>query len=131
MINLLTDMRDHMMSANKSDTDNSNNNGVDFRAEFDSFKNQVSDLFDSLKKQGAIAATKAVYKTGNEVGRIQEKTSNVMDNLTDNSSNSDNMNLAKINDQIRQSPVLSLALAFSAGYVISRMLGNGSGGSKD
>ena len=54
MINLLTDMRDHMMSANKSDTDNSNNNGVDFRAEFDSFKNQVSDLFDSLKSSSSL-----------------------------------------------------------------------------
>jgi hypothetical protein len=128
MINLLMDMRDHRMSTNKSDTDNANNN-VDFRAEFDSFKNQVSDLFDSLKKQGAVAATKAVYKTGNEVGRMQEKASNVVDNLTDNSSNSDNANLAKINEQIRQSPVLSLALAFSAGYVISRMLGGTS--SKD
>ena len=128
MINLLMDMRDHKMSTNKSDTDNANNN-VDFRAEFDSFKNQVSDLFDSLKKQGAVAATKAVYKTGNEVGRMQEKASNVVDNLTDNSGNSDNANLAKINEQIRQSPVLSLALAFSAGYVISRMLGGTS--SKD
>jgi hypothetical protein len=128
MINLLMDMRDHRMSTNKSDTDNANNN-VDFRAEFDSFKNQVSDLFDSLKKQGAVAATKAVYKTGNEVGRMQEKASNVVDNLTDNSSTSDNANLAKINEQIRQSPVLSLALAFSAGYVISRMLGGTS--SKD
>ena len=128
MINLLMDMRDHKMSTNKSDTDNANNN-VDFRAEFDSFKNQVSDLFDSLKKQGSVAATKAVYKTGNEVGRMQEKASNVVDNLTDNSGNSDNANLAKINEQIRQSPVLSLALAFSAGYVISRMLGGTS--SKD
>jgi hypothetical protein len=125
MINLLTYMRDHTMSANKSDTDTTNNN-VDFRAEFDNFKNQVSDLFDSLKKQGAVAATKAVYKTGNEVGRIQEKASSAMDTLTDGST--DNVNLGKINEQIRQSPVLSLALAFSAGYVISRML---SGSSKD
>ena len=128
MINLLMDMRNNTMSANKSDTDNTNNN-VDFRTEFDNFKNQVSDLLDSLKKQGAVAATKAVYKTGNEVGRIQEKASGIMDNLTDNSGNSDNVNLAKINEQIRQSPVLSLALAFSAGYVISRMLGGNS--SKD
>jgi hypothetical protein len=60
---------------------------------------------------------------------MQEKASNVVDNLTDNSSTSDNANLAKINEQIRQSPVLSLALAFSAGYVISRMLGGTS--SKD
>ncbi len=91
---------------------------ADLRAEFDTLRSQVNELVQTMKAKSEEKTEKLEKKIVSELEQYQEKAEEKLHDAYD----SGEANLKDLNHQIRKNPVTSLAVALSAGYVISKIM---------
>jgi ElaB/YqjD/DUF883 family membrane-anchored ribosome-binding protein len=94
---------------------------VDIREELDALRSQVNELVQALKAKGEEKAEKLGNKLEDELGHYQDKAEEKLHDVYD----AGEASLDDLSKRIRKNPVTSLLVAFSAGYVISKILDHG------
>lgn len=87
----------------------------DLRAEFDDLRSQVNELVKEIKTKGEEKAEKLGKKLGNYQEIAEDKWHDVHDFGEDS--------VKDLGKRINKNPVTSLLIAFSVGYIISKILG--------
>lgn len=90
----------------------------DIRKEFDALKSQVSELIEALKQGGKETAAGLGRKLEDEIGQYQRKAEEKFKDVYEVGEDS----LNDLSKRVRKDPVSSLLIAFSIGYVISKIL---------
>lgn len=89
----------------------------DLRAEFDDLRSQVNELVKELKTKSEEKAEKLGKKLENYQEKAEEKLHDAHD--------FGEASIKDLGKQINKNPVTSLLVAFSVGYIISKILGLG------
>lgn len=93
---------------------------LDLREELETLRNQVSEIFSELQRKGKDTSVRLADKLESEVAGYQKKAGQEMRDAVDAGS----AGLNKVTDQVRDSPVASLLVAFGVGYALSRLMGS-------
>lgn len=93
---------------------------LDLRDEFEALRAQVTDLLEILQDKGQEKSAKLADKLGAELNHYQEKAGKAAQDAYE----AGNAGLDEIGARIRRNPLASLAIAFGAGYVLSKLLGS-------
>ncbi len=93
-------------------------NQPDLQEEFDALKKQVNELVKALKVKGEEKTENLGKKLESEMEHYHEKAEEKLQNIYETG----DAELKKLSKHIRKNPVSSLLVAFSAGYLISKLL---------
>lgn len=94
---------------------------ADLREEFDALRSQVNEMVQALKAKGEEKTEKLGKKLEDELGHYQDKAEEKLHDAYD----AGEASLDDLSKRIRKNPVTSLIAAFTAGYIISKILDNG------
>lgn len=92
----------------------------DLREEFESLRKLVGELLTEVQTKGKETSSRLADKLESELDHYQEKAGQKLHDAYDAGS----AGLDDVSERIRRNPVASLLVAFGAGYVLSRLLGN-------
>ena len=95
------------------------NSNKELREEFDEVKNQVNSLLSLLKEKGEEKSTDVKQKLDENLENYQDKAKEQIQQVYELGSE----NLDKVGTKIQNNPLASLAVAFGAGYILSKMMG--------
>ncbi|GJL73795.1 MAG: hypothetical protein NMNS01_29940 [Nitrosomonas sp.] len=98
----------------------SNETQSDLREEFETLRTQVTELMQALKDKGEDKAERLGKKLESEFGHYQDKAERKLHDAYD----AGEAGVDELSERVRKSPVTSLLVAFSAGYIISKILDN-------
>ena len=93
-------------------------NTMEFREEIDEVKEQVASLLNLLKEKGQEKSSDVKQKLGENIETYEDKVKEQMQHAVELGSE----NLDKVETKIQNNPLASLALAFGAGYILSRLM---------
>ena len=91
---------------------------TDVREELDALRSQINELVQALKDKGAEKTEKLGKKLEDEFEDYQEKAEKKLHEVYD----AGEAGLDDLSKRVRKNPVTSLLVAFSLGYIISRIL---------
>lgn len=92
----------------------------DLREELETLRKQVSELMQALKDKGEDKAERLGKKLESELGQYQDKAERKLHDVYD----AGEAGVDELSERVRKNPVTSLLVAFSAGYIISKVLDN-------
>lgn len=94
---------------------------IDFRAEFDTLRDQVNELLKSLKNKTEATASSLGENIESKMEHYQDQAGQKLHDAYA----AGNAGLNDVGEHIRKNPVASMLIAFGVGYAIFKVLGQG------
>jgi ElaB/YqjD/DUF883 family membrane-anchored ribosome-binding protein len=93
-------------------------NEVELRAELDELRSQIAGLLNSLKDKGEDKASKISDQLQSELDYYQKKATEKLNAAYEKG----HEGVDAVNQQVSSNPMISLLIAFTAGFAISKLL---------